>query len=450
MFTFVNQLDASRNLFADQKHLEATMRYKNWFIMLIAGVSTTAMSACSIAKNYSDSEQEIVNTMTPSKYQPATRQMRSSIETQDILAQAAFWSREYQLNPADLEAAVKLASAVRKMGNAAKAAEITQTTRAMYPDDPYLIAEYAAALIALEKGQDAMKPLDKAIHAAPGYSRLWSLKGAALDQVGNYDLARQHYNRALQITPNDPNIMANMGLSFALAGDPRTAEQWLRRASAHPDAGNSIRQNLDLVLQLQGKPAQYAHMQKSSAPSPTSSPVTSSPRSPSPSYAPTAQRQVPQTAPRPSHSPAMNQTYSRPYNAPLGQSSHMGQPSHLGHRSSMTVVGQQANGPRTAAEMARAAAAKSSQSRITVPHQPNVQPQGNILDRISQSVNSRQASSQGYPPQGHPMPQQQAPQQNTGQQPMMGYPPQQQQQQQQQGYSPYEMVPQRRRAQRRR
>ncbi len=390
------------------------MRYRNWLILLVAGASTVALSACSIAKNYSDSEQEMVNTMTPSKYQPATRQMRTSIETQDVLAQAAFWSREYQLNPADLEAAVKLAAAVRKMGNAAKAAEITQTTRAMYPDDPYLIAEHAAALIALEKGREALKPLDKALHGAPGYARLWSLKGAALDQTGNYDLARQHYSRAMQITPNDPNIMANMGLSFALAGDPRTAEQWLRQAANHPEAGDGIRQNLDLVLQLQGKPGQYAQMQKSV---PASTPPLRSAPQTAPMPRPTAQNR---TAP----SPAMAQTYARPYNSPMGH------PSHLGHRSSMTVVGQQAGAPRTAAEMARAAASKSSQNRVTVPHQPNVQPQGNILDRISRSVNSRQA--QGYPAPEYPQQQ--------------GHPGQQQP-----AYSPYEMVPQRsRRALRRR
>jgi len=42
--------------------------------------------------------------MTPTKYHPATLQNRQAIETQDLLDQAAFWSREYQLNPADLEA----------------------------------------------------------------------------------------------------------------------------------------------------------------------------------------------------------------------------------------------------------------------------------------------------------------------------------------------------------
>lgn len=419
------------------------MRLKNWLILLTAGASVSALSACSIAKGYSDTEKEMLTEMTPSKYQPASRQMRSSIETQELLAQAAFWSREYQLNPADLEAAVKLASAVRKMGNPSKAAEITQTTRAMYPDDPYLIAEHSAALIALERGKEAMKPLDKALHAAPGYARLWSLKGAALDQVGNYDVARQHYNRALQITPNDPNIMANMGLSFALAGDPRTAEQWLRRAVAHPDAGDGIRQNLDLVLQLQGKPAQYAHMQKSPPP--------------------IQQQQAARGTYTPPSAPMTQST--RQYNSPMAQ------PSHLGHRSSMAVVGNQAGGPRTAAEMARAAAAKSQQNRVVVPHEPSVQPSGNILDRIGRSVNQKQAvvqrppsppvySAQSVPSQPHlsrpqvrqpvqrqgspyPVPQQQVQQQT-------GYPvqnaPQQGQPQAPQGYqgyaSPYGVAPQ--------
>lgn len=388
--------------------------------------------------------------MTPSKYQPATRQMRTSIETQDLLAQAAFWSREYQLNPADLEAAVKLASAVRKMGNASKAAEITQTTRAMYPDDPYLIAEHSAALIALERGKEAMKPLDKALHAAPGYARLWSLKGAALDQVGNYDMARKHYNRALQITPNDPNIMANMGLSFALAGDPRTAEQWLRRAAGHQDAGDGIRQNLDLVLQLQGKPAQYAHMQKTAPtarPQQTQQSVQPAARG---TYTPSPRSVAPQT--------------TRQYNSPMAQ------PSHFGHRSSMAVIGNQPGAPQSAADMARAAASGSSQNRVVVPHKPTIQPSHNILDRIGQSVNQKQAgvqrtqsppvySAQSVPSQPHlsrpqirrsgsPYPTQQQPYPAQGQAPQGQAPQGLQQgpvQQGYPGYTPYETVPQSRR-----
>lgn len=388
----------------------------------------------------------MVNTMTPSKYQPATRDMRTSIETQDLLTQAAFWSKEYQLNPADLEAAVKLASAVRKMGNPSKAAEITQTTRSMYPDDPYLIAEHAAALIALEKGQEALRPLDKALHSAPGYARLWSLKGAALDQVGKYDQARLHYNRALQITPNDPNILANMGLSFALAGDPASAEQWLRRASNHPDAGDGIRQNLNLVLQLQGKPVQPGGMISQSATAMSQSP--------------TPQRRV-----QPGMQPGMQQS-ARP-SAPQARGVYtpqtqnlrqpMSNPAHFGHRAS--VMGSQPGAPRTAAGAARAAASQSQmapqpQYQQRQPHVQALQQQGNILDQISRSVNGkRSAGPFGQVPSNQPVQTlRQAPlQQQPQQQPQM----QQQQvpqqpQMQQQPYMNYEGAPQRRRAPRRR
>ncbi len=357
----------------------------------LLGTSLLMLSGCGIAKNYSDAEQEMVSTMTPSQYQPATRTKRANIETQDQLAQAAFWSREYQLNPTDLEAAVKLAAVVRKMGNASKAFEITQMTRAMHPNDPYLIAEHAAALIALERGNEALQPLDVALRGAPGYARLWSLKGAALDQTEKYDLARQHYTRALQITPNDPNIMANMGLSFALGGDPATAEQWLRRAMSHPQANAGIKQNLDLVMQLQGKSISQA------------------------SVAPQTNRRL---------QPGQSQ-YGQPSSQAYAPAS---QPAPtFGHRSSRTVVGQQAGAPTSASEMARSIASNSSQNRVTVPHMPASQTPANILGQISQSVNQkRQVAQQAYQNR-------QAVPQSWGQ----PYPPQAQQPVQAQGQNGY-------------
>lgn len=222
-------------------------------LTILASASILILTGCAIAPGYTDAEQEMTETLQGSNFQPATREMRDNIETQELFAQAAFWSREYELNPGDLESAIKLSAAVRKLGNPQRAIEIAQTTRALYPRDPYLTAEFAAGLIAAERAQEAMQPLDKALRTSPGYARLWSLKGAALDQEENYDLARKHYAKALQITPHDPNVMANVGLSYALSGDPVTAEGWLRRAVAVPGASQSVRQNLALILQLQGK-----------------------------------------------------------------------------------------------------------------------------------------------------------------------------------------------------
>ena len=221
---------------------------------LLIGATALWLPACvAVAPPMNAQEQDMAASLEVNQYMPASREMRDNIETQELFAQAAFWGHEYDLNPSDLEAAIKLAAAVRKLGNPSRAVEITQTSRAIHPRDPYLLAEHAAGLIADERALDAVPVLDSGLRLTPQYARLWSLKGAALDQLEDYGAARQHYARALQITPEDPNILANLGLSHALAGDPATAEQWLRRAAAQPGAGAGVRQNLALVLQLQGK-----------------------------------------------------------------------------------------------------------------------------------------------------------------------------------------------------
>jgi len=229
------------------------MTYRPLLLSALLAGTALIVTGCAVAPPLNAQETQIQEDLAVDRFMPATREMRDAIETQELFAQAAFWSNEYNLNPGDLEAALKLSAAVRKLGNPGRAVEITQTTRALYPRDPYLMAEYAAALIASERSLDAIPILNEGLAKTPSYGRLWSLKGAALDQQERYAEARQHYDRALRITPNDPNVMANIGLSHALSGDPATAERWLRRAVTLPNASDSVRQNLILVLQLQGK-----------------------------------------------------------------------------------------------------------------------------------------------------------------------------------------------------
>jgi len=206
------------------------IRLSNISKFALLSASTIILTGCAASK-YTPAEQEMVDTMGASQYQPRTQLERDAVETQDLFAQAAFWSREYDLNPGDLEAAMKLSATLRKMGNPTQALEIAKTARALYPRDTNLLAEYAAGLVALEQGKQAISPLSRAVRQDPNNSRLWSLMGASHDQIGQFTKARDYYGRALALNPNDSNILANVGLSYALEGDARTAEIWLRRAS---------------------------------------------------------------------------------------------------------------------------------------------------------------------------------------------------------------------------
>ncbi len=411
-------------------------------LTILATASVLVLTGCAIAPGYTDSEQEMTETLKGSNFQPSTREMRDNIETQELFAQAAFWSREYELNPGDLESAIKLSAAVRKLGNPQRAIEIAQTTRALYPRDPYLTAEFAAGLIAAERAQEAMQPLDKALRTAPGYARLWSLKGAALDQQEDYELARKHYAKALQITPHDPNVMANVGLSFALSGDPVTAEGWLRRAVAVPGASQSVRQNLALILQLQGKNEEaqrYAGRNKTqnlrAAPRPSQAQQAGAHKTGIGPYE--TQRSAPV---QPTRSYQAPQSYQPRASAPSQQSLSGIPTSERGATSrkqtysanqypsrtmapNTGISGQNISGrktsPMTASDAARMAAQQSKRGKMTVPLDESATPsqeQEAVLAQIARGLGPKASGPQmagaaptaptyGYPPAAYNSPQ---------------------------------------------
>jgi len=94
--------------------------------------------------------------------------------------------------------------------------------------------------------------LDRAQNPTTPDWRLESAAGAINDQLGNFDVARSYYDKALLLAPGEPSILSNYGLSYLLEGNLPSAESYLREAAKHPKADSRVRQNLALVLGLQG------------------------------------------------------------------------------------------------------------------------------------------------------------------------------------------------------
>ncbi|ODN65599.1 hypothetical protein [Methylobrevis pamukkalensis] len=114
-------------------------------------------------------------------------------------------------------------------------------------------ASYGKALAANGSFQQALTVIRGAQRADRPDWALLSAEGAILDQIGQGDAARRIYLRALSIVPDEPSVLNNLGLSYLLAGDLDNSELTLRRAASQPKATSRIRQNLALVLGLQGK-----------------------------------------------------------------------------------------------------------------------------------------------------------------------------------------------------
>lgn len=166
------------------------------------------------------------------------------------------WGARYRADPANAEAAIHYARALRATDQRAQAVAVLEQAAIRNPDNMALLGAYGRALAAVGNYQQALDALGRA-HTPdnPDWSIL-NAQGAVLDQLGRNAEAQRHYSAALKIVPDEPSVLSNLGLSYVLTKDLKRAEITLRRALAQPGADPKVRQNLALVLGLRGKNAE--------------------------------------------------------------------------------------------------------------------------------------------------------------------------------------------------
>lgn len=161
--------------------------------------------------------------------------------------------RSYDRNPRDKTTAMTYAKALHALDQNAQAAAIMQGLAITYPEDMKVLGAYGKALADAGRLTQAAEVLEKAhTPERPDWSIL-STQGSVMDQLGDHDGARNYYEAALKIRPNEPHVLSNLGLSYALSKNLPRAEETLRLAASQPTADMRVRQNLALILALQGK-----------------------------------------------------------------------------------------------------------------------------------------------------------------------------------------------------
>ena len=145
------------------------------------------------------------------------------------------------------------AAALRLNGQTDQAVAVLRKGVIAFPKDYEVSSAYGKALAANGNFEQALNVIRDAQRADRPDWRLYSAEGAILDQMGRTAEARDRYAKALAIAPGEPTILNNMALSHLLAGELSQSEQLLRQAAQSPNANSRIRQNLALVLGLQGR-----------------------------------------------------------------------------------------------------------------------------------------------------------------------------------------------------
>jgi len=163
------------------------------------------------------------------------------------------WGKRYDSNPDNKIAAMNYARALRALTQYAQAVAVLQRLAAKYPKDMAVLGAYGKALADAGSLPEAADVLSRAHTPEQPNWTILSAQGSVADQLGDHAKAQAYYEAALKIVPDQPQVLSNLGLSYALAKHLPQAETTLKQAAAQPRADMRVRQNLALVLALQGK-----------------------------------------------------------------------------------------------------------------------------------------------------------------------------------------------------
>src|SRR6266568_1120239 len=218
------------------------MRQQSSVARLLSSAAVAAILAVSLGGCQTMSD--ITGSVTAKAETSPDSDPRRSVET---------YGERYRANPKDADAGLRYGQALRATGQRTQAVAVLEQATIAHPADKPLLAAYGRALADNGNFQQAFDVLTRAHSPDNPDWRILSVQGTALDQLGRHDEARGYYASALKIAPEEPSVLSNLGLSYVLSRDLPKAEEILLRAFANTRADARVRQNLGLVVGLQGR-----------------------------------------------------------------------------------------------------------------------------------------------------------------------------------------------------
>lgn len=226
---------------------------RRFALLALAAIFSLTATACQTA-----SPTETTGSFAMASAPPGEADWRRSADA---------WGERYRANPSDPETAINYAQALRGNGQRAQAVAVLEQASLHNPKHTGLLGAYGRALADVGNYKQALEILNRAHSPDQPDWRILSVQGAVLDQMGRHEEAQRYYATALRIVPDEPSVLSNLGLSYALSKDLVRAESTLRRAAAQSRVDPRVRQNLALVVGLQGRFAEAEGIAQADLPS---------------------------------------------------------------------------------------------------------------------------------------------------------------------------------------
>jgi Flp pilus assembly protein TadD len=233
------------------------MRQSTSLARLLASAAVTAILAAGLGGCQTMSDITGSITSKPEASPSPEADSRRSVDV---------YGERFRADPKNADAALAYGQALRATGQRPQAVAVLEQATITHPGNRALLAGYGRALADNGNFQQAFDVLSRAHTPENPDWRILSVQGTALDQLGRHDEARRYYASALKIAPEEPSVLSNLGISYVLSKDLPKAEEVLRRAYANTKADARVRQNLGLVVGLQGRFAEAETIVKADLP----------------------------------------------------------------------------------------------------------------------------------------------------------------------------------------
>ena len=191
--------------------------------------------------------------MLASSKSPADEAPGTTAPQSELQKATEYWGKQFAKKPNDAEAALAYAKNLKALGQKQQALAVLQQASLTNGSNRKLASEYGRLALEFDQIAVAEQLLAMADDPALPDWRVVSARGTVLAKQGKYSEAIPYYERALSIASDQPSVLNNLALAYTMSGDAAKAEGILRQASQSQGGDRKIRQNLALVLNLQGK-----------------------------------------------------------------------------------------------------------------------------------------------------------------------------------------------------
>ena len=218
---------------------------------LRSGLNSTTSGDTTVVNEIGDTKSEKYAKEDPRFYLPEAAKIAE--DEGDYVTATGHWKNLVEQFPNDKDAIIGFSKAGRTAGLSKTVLSTLYKLQSDAPQDTLLMAEIAKAHYTSGEYKNALEQIKNAIVLEDMNWSHYSLEGAIYDKMNDYAQAEKSYQKALELSPDNPTVLNNYAVSRMMAGDIDGAERYAFDASQSEGANIATYNTYVKVLGKQGR-----------------------------------------------------------------------------------------------------------------------------------------------------------------------------------------------------